>query len=137
VFGHNGKAMHNNALNINIPLQSGKQTLKSASAASFTAAANRFLFHIEKTRVKITRDNIGNIKEVLAPDRRLLLPATCLTADSIRTLVVEKEAILEEQQDTLSELEQELDELLEKEELSGSGEVEMHPTFRKLKTSGK
>ena len=44
---------------------------------------------------------------------------------------------MEEQQDTLSELEQELDELLEKEELGRSGEAEIHPTFCKLKTSGK
>ena len=89
VFGHNDKAVHNNALIINIPLQSGKRTLKSASAASFTAAANRFLFHIEKTRVKITRDNIGNIKEVLTPLNHChLLPAVHLTADGIRTIIV-------------------------------------------------
>ena len=62
VFGHNGNANHHNALIINIPLKSGKQTLKSTSAASFTVAANRFIFHIETTRVKITQANIGNIK---------------------------------------------------------------------------
>lgn len=137
VFGQNGRADHNNALIINIPLQSGKRTLKSASAASFNAAANRFIFHIEKTKVKITRDNIGNIKQVLPSlKRRHLLPAVRLTVDDIRTLIVEKEAILEEQQDTLSELEQELDELWDKVELDASVEVkvEVHPISRKLKS---
>ena len=43
---------------------------------------------------------------------------------------------MKEQQDTLPELEQELDELFEKEEQGGSGEVEMHPFSRKLQTSG-
>ena len=81
VSGHNGQAKHNNALIINIPLQSGKRTLKSTSAASFNAAANRVLFHIETTCVKITQRNVGNIKEVLAPDCRYLLPAVRLTAD--------------------------------------------------------
>ena len=112
MFGHNGRAKHNNVLIINIPLQSGKRTLKSASAASFTAIANRFIVHIKKTQFKITRDNIGNIKEVLPSlKRRHLLPAVRLSADDIHTLNVEKETILEEQQDTLSELEQELDEM--------------------------
>jgi len=102
-------AMH---LIINIPLQSGKQTLKTASAASFTTVANRFIFNIEKTQVKITRDdNIGNIREVLAPDCHHLIPAVRLTADDIHILIVENEAILEE-----------LDELLDKEVLGGIGE---------------
>ena len=47
-------------------------------------------------------------------------------------LIVEKEAILEDQQDTLSELEQELDELLDKEVLDRTGEGSIHPTSRKL-----
>jgi hypothetical protein len=59
---------------------------------------------------------------VLAPDRRFLLPAVRLTADGICTLIVKKEFILEEQEDTLSELEQELNELLDREVLGGSGE---------------
>ena len=97
--------MYNNALIINIPLQSGKWTLKYASAASFTAAANRFLFHIETTQVKITQGNIGNFKEVLAPDChfRHLLPTFHLIGDDIRTPFFEKEAILEDQPDTLSQ----------------------------------
>ena len=52
-------------------------------------------------------------------------------------LIVEKEAILEDQQDTLSELEQELDEMWDKVELDASVEVEIQPTSRKLQTSGK
>ena len=134
MFGHNGQAKHNNALIINIPKQSRKHSLKSTSAASFNAAANRFLFHIETTRVKITQGNIENIKEVLAPDRCYLLPDIRLTADEIRFLISEKKVILADQQDTLSELEQELDELLDKEVLGRSGEVEMHPTLRKLQS---
>ena len=59
---------------------------------------------------------------MLAHDRRHLIPAVRLTADDIHTLIVEKEAILGEQQDILSELEQELDELLDKEVLGGTGE---------------
>ena len=78
VFGYNGLAKHNNALIINIPLKSEKQTLKSSSTASFNAAANRFYFHTETTCVKITHSNIGNIKEVVSPDRRHLLPAVRL-----------------------------------------------------------
>ena len=70
----------------------------------------------------------------MAPERRHLLPASRLTVDAIRTLIVEKESSLEDQQDTLSELEQELDELLDKEVLGRSGEVEMHPTLRKLQS---
>ena len=132
MFGHNGKAMHNNALIINIPLQSGKRTLKSTSAASFTAAANRFLFHIKTTRVKITQGNIENIKEVLTPDRRHLLPVVRVTEDDIHILIVEKEVILADQQDTLSELEQELDEMWDKVELDASVEVEIQPTSHKL-----
>ena len=74
---------------------------------------------------------------MLAPDCRHLLPAIRLSADDIRTLIVEKETILEEQQDTLSELEQELDEMWDKVELDASVEVEIQPTSRKLQTSGK
>ena len=136
VYGHNGQAKHNNVLIINIPKQSGKRSLKCTSAVSFNAAANRFLFHIKTTHVKITQSNIGKIKEVLAPDRRLLLPAVRLTADGICTLIVKKEFILEEQEDTLSELEQELNELLDREVLGGSGEGAIHPTSRKLETGG-
>ena len=44
---------------------------------------------------------------------------------------------MEEQQDTLSELEQKLDELLDNEVLVGiSGEGAIHPTSRKLQTGG-
>ena len=134
MFGHNGQAKHNNALIINIPKQSRKHSLKSTSAASFNAAANRFLFHIETTRVKITQGNIENIKEVLAPDRCYLLPDIRLTADEIRFLISEKKVILADQQDTLSELEQELDELLDKEVLGRSREGAIPPTFCKLQT---
>ena len=84
----------------NIPKQSGKRSLKSTSAASFTAAANQFLFHTKTPRVKITQGNIENIKEVLTPDRRHLLPAVRVTADDIHILIVEKEVILADQQDT-------------------------------------
>ena len=72
----------------------------------------------------------------MAPDRRLLLPAVRLTADGICTLIVKKESILEEQEDTLSELKQELNELLDREVLGGSGEGAIHPTSRKLQTGG-
>ena len=44
---------------------------------------------------------------------------------------------MEEQQDTLSELEQEIDEMWDKVELDASVEVEIQPTSRKLQTSGK
>ena len=69
VFGHNRKYNHNNALHINIPIQSGKVSLNSTSAASLNASANRFLFLIETTLVKITQDKIGNIKEVLGDNQ--------------------------------------------------------------------
>ena len=70
--------------------------------------------------------NVFKRKPQKASYRHHLLQATHWTADGIRTLIVKKEAILKEQQDTLPELEQELDELFEKEEQGGSGEVEMH-----------
>ena len=90
VFGHNGKAKHNNALIINIPKKSGKRS-HTILAASFTAAAtNWFLFHMKTTRVKITQSNIRNIKEVLAPDRGHLLPATRKTVGGICTLIVKQ-----------------------------------------------
>ena len=55
VFGHNGKAKHNNALIVNIQIHSIKCSLKSTSSASFNAAANRLLFLIKTTLVKITQ----------------------------------------------------------------------------------
>ena len=107
-------------------------------AASFIAAAeNWFLFHIKTTRVKIAQSNIWwEHQGDVGPDCGHLLPATRKAVGGIRTLIVKKEAILEEQQDTLSELEQGLNELMDKEVLGGSGEGTIHPTFCKLQTSG-
>lgn len=70
----------------------------------------------------------------MAPDRHQLRPATRLAVDGICALINKREAILEEQEDTLSELEQELDEFLVKEELDALVEVGIHPTLCNLQT---
>ena len=76
--------------------------------------------HDNNSKQSDQTDNIFNRKLQKFPYRRHDLQATHLTADDIRTLIVEKEAILEDQQDILSDLEQELDELLDKEVLGGT-----------------
>ena len=79
-------------------------------------------------------DNNFNRKLQKFPYRRHDLQATHLTAGDIRTLIVEKEAILEDQQDIFSELNQELDKLLDEEVLGGTGDGSIHPTSCKLQT---
>ena len=73
VLGHNGMAIFDQALVVNIPLQSGKVPLKSTSSAEFLMASNRLIFQIESTRVVITRNNIKNIKKALNEGSRHLM----------------------------------------------------------------
>merc|ERR1712078_680570 len=69
-FGMKASSKHYQALVINKPTEIGREIgtnrLKSEKDSEFAAAADRFIFQIENTRVIIDRDSIKNLRNALS-----------------------------------------------------------------------
>merc|ERR1711935_1135080 len=105
-FGRRAEAEDDRSLVIN--LQEGGGTLKSNGKSTFSAAANRFQFQIGQVQAVIDSTSILELNAVLNPARSNLRFTHTMTPTRIRELIQEQKMKHEEQQDTVSKLQQEL-----------------------------
>merc|ERR1711935_1121233 len=110
-FGRRAEAEDDRSLGIN--LQEGGGTLKSNGKSTFSAAANRFQFQIGQVQAVIDSTSILELNAVLNPARRNLRFTHTMTPTRIRELIQEQKMKHEEQQDTVSKLQQELASVVE------------------------
>merc|ERR1712194_253758 len=107
-FGRRAEAKDARSLVIN--LQEGGGQLKSNGKSTFSAAAKRFVFQIGQVKAVIDSTSIVELNALLNPsgDRRNLRSTHLMTPTRIRELIQEQKMKHEEQQDTVSKLQQEL-----------------------------
>merc|ERR1712194_554483 len=113
-FGRRAEAKDARSLVMN--LQEGGKELQSDGASTFSAAATRFSFQIGQVKAVLDNTSILELDAVLNPsgDQRTLRSTThsTMTPTRIRELIQEQKKKHEEQQDTVSKLQQELTSLV-------------------------
>jgi len=113
-FGRRAFATDDRSLVMNY--QESDDKLQSNGTSTFSAAATRFIFQIGKVQAVIDSTSIEELDGVLNPSGRRTLRSTThsmMTPTRIRELIQEQKMKHEEQQDTVSKLQQELASLVE------------------------
>merc|ERR1711935_157301 len=110
-FGRRAEAKDDRSLVIN--LQEGGGSLKSNGKSTFSAAAKRFVFQIGQVQAVIDSSSILELNAVLNPGQRNLRFTHTMTPTRTRELIQEQKMKHEEQQDTVSKLQQELASVVE------------------------
>jgi len=127
-FGRRAEAKDERSLVIN--LQEGGGKLQSDGKSTFSAAANRFIFQIGQDKAIIDETSIVELDNVLNGDGRRNLRSThTMTPTRIRELIQEQKIRHEEQQDTVSKLQQELTALVEDEKQYRERGLELEDTL--------